>query len=132
MFEIKIKPMSLGRAWSQSKNGRRFLIPEAKKYKLLISSHCKGMYWLHDYDGAIFFIAEFHGPWLTKQGKISKTAGDVDNFSKLILDSLCESYGFDDSQVTEIKLQKFLADEWMIRLSLSPTSLEEGKASIPY
>lgn len=124
MIEIKLKPMSLGRAWSQSKSGKRFLVTEARQYKALVAFHCREMAFLSGHRGAIRFTIEYHGPWLTKQGGISKTAGDIDNFSKLLVDSLCEHYDFDDSQIMEMNLKKVIADQWKIRLQAETISLE--------
>ena len=131
MIEIPIKPMSLGRAWSQTKTGRRFLVPEAKKYKEMIAYYCKEYAFFDGYAGAMACRLEFHGPWLTKEHRLSKTAGDIDNFSKLLIDSLCEAYNFDDSQIVEMHLKKIIADDWKIRIELKAISLEKYLFPIP-
>jgi Holliday junction resolvase RusA-like endonuclease len=123
MIEIKIKPMSMGRAWSQTKSGRRFLTKEASDYKKIIALSCSKLSFLSGYTGAIGCKAEFHGPWLTKKGQISRTAGDVDNFTKLIFDAIGERYGFDDSQIMEVSLKKVISDKWKILISLKAISL---------
>lgn len=124
MIEIKLKPLSMGRIWGQTKSGKRFLTNEGRAYKKAVAMHCLSLGVLRNYHGAIAADLEFHGPWLTKRGTISKSAGDIDNFTKLIFDSLCEAYGFDDSQIMEVHLRKVIADDWIIRLDLKPTSLK--------
>ena len=116
--------MSLGRAWSQTKSGKRFLVKEAKDYKMLVAYYCKELSVLDGYTGALKFTIEYRGPWLTRNKTISKTAGDIDNFQKLILDGLCEAYNFDDSQIMELNLKKVIADEWLIRIEVKTISLE--------
>lgn len=49
--------------------------------------------------------------WLTKKGKLNKRGGDLDNFQKVLFDTLVkygeqEKFGFDDSQIVEILIKK--------------------------
>jgi Holliday junction resolvase RusA-like endonuclease len=118
MIKIPVKPMSMGRAWSQTRAGKRFLVPEAKVYKKLVAQYCKELKVISGHRGALTCVIEYHGQWLTKTGTISKTAGDIDNFSKLILDALCEEYDFDDSQIMELSLKKVISEEWFVLISL--------------
>lgn len=94
-------------------------MPEAKAYKKLVSQYCKELKVISGHRGALSCVIEYHGQWLTKSGTISKTAGDIDNFSKLILDALCEEYDFDDSQIMELSFKKVISEEWFFLISIN-------------
>lgn len=71
-----------------------------------------------DYQGKKFFECRFGGKWYTQKGVISKTAGDLDNFNKLILDGISEGMGFDDSQFFRISTEKVDAEEFYFEFSI--------------
>ena len=62
------------------------------------------------YEGHLSFKCKFIGEWHTKKGTISKTAGDLDNFNKLILDGISEGLGVNDAQIFKIETEKVLGD----------------------
>lgn len=104
MIRVNLKPMSMGRIWSTNKQGRRFLTIEAQRFKFevgLIARHAFPD--LIDFKKELKFEAIFYGNWYKKKdGAISKTAGDLDNFNKLILDGISEAMGIDDCQFFDI------------------------------
>lgn len=111
--------MTFGRVYSSSRSGRRFMTKEGKEYKELISIHAKKLAHLTCLHEPLKFTYVVHGPWLTKDGLISKTLGDLDGFSKLLIDATCESLGINDSCITEIVARKEMAEKWRIEFNLS-------------
>jgi Holliday junction resolvase RusA-like endonuclease len=118
---IDIKPVSINQAYSTARTGRRFLVAKGKAYKLEIAllsgKHFKN---LAGYSEKLKFTYEIHGPWLRQDGKISKTAGDIDGFCKLMLDAVCEALDINDAVVFEIHAKKVVADNWRIIIDLKP------------
>lgn len=106
-MRIEGKGLSMGRIWSTGFHGKRFLTKEGKAYKdmigMMIRKHFPD---LIGYSGKKKFIAFFYGNWTTKKGTISKTAGDLDNFNKLIWDGMSEAMGFNDSEFYKIDSEK--------------------------
>jgi Holliday junction resolvase RusA-like endonuclease len=126
---IDIKPVSINQAYSTARTGRRFLVAKGKAYKLEIAllsgKHFKN---LVGYSEKLKFTYEIHGPWLRQDGKISKTAGDIDGFCKLMLDAVCEALDINDAVVFEIHAKKVVADNWRIIIDL--TKLEDTISSV--
>lgn len=119
MIVLHEKPLSMGRIWSQSRSGRRFLTTEGQLYKKRWGAAALWAY--PDLVGAHFpleVIVDFYGPWMTKDGKISKTAGDLDNFLKLSIDGVCQALAIDDCCLVKITARKVLAHDWKIQFSL--------------
>jgi Holliday junction resolvase RusA-like endonuclease len=118
---IDIKPVSINQAYSTARTGRRFLVAKGKAYKLEIAllsgKHFKN---LVGYSEKLKFTYEIHGPWLRQDGKISKTAGDIDGFCKLMLDAVCEALEINDACVFQIEAKKVVADNWRIIIDLKP------------
>ena len=118
---IDIKPVSINQAYSTARTGRRFLVAKGKAYKLEIAMlsgrHFKN---LVGYSEKLKFTYEIHGPWLRQDGKISKTAGDIDGFCKLMLDAVCEALDINDAVVFEIHAKKVVADNWRLIIDLEP------------
>lgn len=118
---IDIKPVSINQAYSTARTGRRFLVAKGKAYKLEIAilsgKHFKN---LVGYSEKLKFTYEIHGPWLRQDGKISKTAGDIDGFCKLMLDAVCEALDINDAVVFEIHAKKVVADKWRLIIDLAP------------
>lgn len=104
MIRVNLKALSMGRIWSTNRNGRRFLTDEATRFKYQVGLIARQSFpELIDYKKELKFEAIFYGNWYRKKdGAISKRAGDLDNFNKLILDGISESMGFDDSQFFDI------------------------------
>jgi len=118
---IDVKPVSINQAYSTARTGRRFLVAKGKAYKLEIAllsgRHFKN---LVGYSEKLKFTYEIHGPWLRQDGKISKTAGDIDGFCKLMLDAVCEALDINDAVVFEIHAKKVVADNWRLIIDLEP------------
>jgi Holliday junction resolvase RusA-like endonuclease len=118
---IDIKPVSINQAYSTARTGRRFLVAKGKAYKLEIAllsgRHFKN---LVGYSEKLKFTYEIHGPWLRQDGKISKTAGDIDGFCKLMLDAVCEALDINDAVVFEIHAKKVVAENWRLIIDLEP------------
>ena len=108
MVIVNQKPMTMGRIWSTNKQGRRFLTHEAQRFKSQIGNIAlKAFPELIRYEKEIGFEAVFYGNWYRKKdGAISKTAGDLDNFNKLILDGIGDALRFNDCQVFHIDIKK--------------------------
>ena len=98
----------MGRIWSTNKKGRRFLTDEAIRFKYQVGLIAKKSFpELIEYEKELKFEAIFYGNWYRKKdGAISKTAGDLDNFNKLILDGISEAMGFNDCQFFDIHTVK--------------------------
>lgn len=111
--------MTFGRVYSSSRSGRRFMTKEGKEYKELISLYAKNFIHLRGLHEPLKFTYIVHGPWLTKDGLISKTLGDLDGFSKLLIDATCEALEINDSCITEIVAQKRMANDWLLEFSIS-------------
>src|SRR5690606_17200535 len=114
--------MTMGRIWSTNKQGKRFLTNEAKEFKQIIGisfkNYSPGM---KGYKKEKIFIANFYGEWHKKNGEISLTAGDLDNFNKLILDGCCEFMDFDDSQIFQILTRKIPSkDSYFFEFDILP------------
>jgi Holliday junction resolvase RusA-like endonuclease len=121
MITLATKPLTFNSAYPTNKFGRRFLTREGKEYKSIIArATIEHFYHLRNYKGTLTFMAEIHGPFLTKKGVPSKTAGDIDGFTKLLIDASCESLGIDDSLVWRIEFEKFHADDWFISYQIFP------------
>lgn len=80
-----------------------YLSAEAKKYKLAISNIVRGKEFKcnpkthYISTECYFYLSKFY----TKDGKISCTAGDVDNFKKITLDAIAKTLGFNDAFVCD-------------------------------
>ena len=109
------KPLSLNSMYPTNRQGRRFLTTEGKAYKEAIKRLCVD---LRVNEGRLRFSYMVYGPILTKQGNISKTAGDIDGWCKALMDACCEAAGVDDSSVIEIHAKKTNATEWRVEFSL--------------
>lgn len=72
-----------------------------------------------------------YGPLYTKKGVIAKNCGDLDNYCKMVLDACATALSFNDSLVVEIELKRLHAEEWSIRLGLSPlpTPCDRGECA---
>lgn len=95
---------------------------EGKEYKKIIALYANGLNHLRGLHEPLRFTYTVYGPWLTKEGKISKTLGDLDGFSKLLVDSICETLQINDSCVTEIIARKEMAEKWRIKFDLERTT----------
>lgn len=51
----------------------------------------------------------FHGDWLTQKGKVKKV--DLSNLEKVVIDTVAEKLGFDDSIIFEKRLTKKVQSE---------------------
>ena len=87
---LPIKPLSVNKAWQ----GKRFKTPEYKRYELDVSALLKrGV--VPDSELDISFRFGF-----------SNIQSDVDNPVKCLLDILQKRYGFNDSKVMRLNLEK--------------------------
>lgn len=123
-MRLKIKPLSLNQLYPSNRNGRRFLSKEGLAYKKAIQDAVKlNLKSFPDkgYHLPLRFSYTIYGPFLTNKGQISKTAGDLDNYCKPILDAISQELGIDDSCVFKIEANKELANHWEVEFSLVPT-----------
>lgn len=134
MITIKIKPMTFNSVYSTARTGRRFMTKEGKQYKALIAAKATAFDHLADFQEALKFTYELHGPWLTKKNMISKTAGDLDGASKLLIDAVCDSLNINDACIVELSGKKVLAESWCVKFHLGPSTLgghlPDGRAPI--
>jgi Holliday junction resolvase RusA-like endonuclease len=121
--KIEIKPLSLNQLYPSNRQGRRFLSKQGAQYKELIQQAVKlnSRYFPEKgYSLPLEFTYIVCGPFLTKSGTISKTAGDLDNFCKPLLDSVCQELEINDSCVFKITAEKRIANDWAIEFYLNP------------
>jgi Holliday junction resolvase RusA-like endonuclease len=123
MIVLHEKPLSMGRIWSQTRNGRRFLTKEGQDYKKRWGDAALEKFpEFYGIEKPLEVIVDFHGPWLAGSGKVSKTAGDLDNFLKLSIDGVCQALKIDDCFVVKITARKVLSESWKIEFSLHEES----------
>jgi len=116
---LDMKPVGLNQAYSTNRQGRRFLVARGKTYKALVGMKAiQSMREFEGYLGPLKFEYVIEGPWLTKSGSISKTAGDIDGFSKLLCDAVCEALGINDCTIFEVVGRKVVAGKWRIIATL--------------
>lgn len=128
MLTIPTKPLSMNSAYPTNKQGRRFLTSEGAAYKTLIGIKARAVFPdLIGCQDTVRATVVVYGPILTKNGTVSKTAMDLDNCLKLMLDAVTSALGFDDSLIVSIQAEKQLADEWGFTLDLArmPWSFHE-------
>ncbi len=90
MFRLDIKPLSVNKAWQ----GKRYKTPEYKRY-----------------EREVFYMLK---PFKVPEGNLklamtfgfSNAASDIDNPVKLFVDVLQKKYGFNDSRVYRMELNK--------------------------
>lgn len=118
ILHIKTKPISLNNAYPTNRAiNKRVLSQEAKAYKNLIAWEAKNLWGSQ--------IEEYpNQPWIViiNLRFKDKVRRDIDNYAKLILDSLTGIIWEDDSQVVELKITKEIWDEEGIDISLVRTS----------
>ena len=114
---INIKPMTFNSAYPTNRQGRRFLSSEGKRYKAQIIAATPRLNLPPQ--GQLTFKYIISGPFITLKGTISKTAGDLDGFAKLLLDAVCEAAEVDDSRVFRIEAQKLIAQDWSVSFELA-------------
>jgi Holliday junction resolvase RusA-like endonuclease len=122
-MKLDIKPLSLNQLYPSNRNGRRFLSKDGAIYKATIQNAVKSNLKLFPEKGyslPLEFNLIVSGPYLTKQGAISKTAGDVDNAIKGILDAVCDELDINDACVFRVSAEKKIAQEWSIEFYLCP------------
>jgi Holliday junction resolvase RusA-like endonuclease len=119
MIAVALKPLTFNGAYPTNKFGRRFLTNEGKKYKQILSKvSIEHLSHLIGYSGELHFRATIYGPFMTKKNTISKTAGDVDGFCKLLIDGICEPLNIDDSQIFYLEVKKVISPDWAIAFEL--------------
>lgn len=89
-MRLDIKPLSVNQAWQ----GKRFKTPAYKRYERDVMMLLKPME-IPEGDLAIDITYGF-----------SNKQSDVDNPTKLLIDILQKKYGFNDSRVTRLNMQK--------------------------
>jgi Holliday junction resolvase RusA-like endonuclease len=121
MITLHQKPLSLNQMYPTGRNGRRFATAESKSYKeswaLLAKAHYREF---TGYTLPLAVAIEVVGPITTKAGSISKTAIDLDNCAKPIIDGVADALGFNDSIVTMLICRKHYAERWAITVAIKP------------
>ena len=90
MINIKIKPLSVNKAWK----GRKFKTKEYNYYILELKNKLPN---IKIPDGKLHLIIEFG---------FSSKASDVDNPLKPFIDVLQKRYGFDDKMIYKLDVKK--------------------------
>lgn len=113
-FTIRTNPISLNHAYPSNKQGRRFLTKEGKEYKELIGweATMAGAFYTPPIEVKLIFYFK------------DNRKRDVDNFIKLVLDSLSGIIYKDDSDVTAIYARKAV-DKNNPRISITIRKLKE-------
>ena len=119
MIVLKQKPLSLNQMYPTGRGGRRYATTESKAYKsawaLLAKAHyCE----FEKCEQPLAVTITICGPILTKTGSISKTAVDLDNCPKPIIDGIADALDFNDSIVTTLFCRKVYAQEWSITVTI--------------
>ena len=105
---IPEEAIGFNNAYKQSRQGRRFLSPKAKKFKEVARDL------FSDFDFPVdrsrhYVTAEIHlyfQEMLTKDGLIKIRRYDLDGHMKFLIDSACEALGFDDSLILDLVAHK--------------------------
>lgn len=105
-FEIKTKPLSLNNAYPTSKSGIRYLKKEGRDYKKLIALTAKTKAYRMKFEMIEWPQAVEVEIKVYLTSKMYKRRNDLDNYSKLIIDSLDKILMEDDAQVMSIKMSK--------------------------
>lgn len=99
IFEIPLRPISSNNAYSQNKQGRRFLTTQGKVFKEAV-----GYYALQAKDKRQSLDGDF-AVEITYYFKDNRRR-DVDGYNKLILDAFVGIFFEDDSQIIQLHLEK--------------------------
>lgn len=119
-IKIDIDPMPLNRAYSTSRQGRRFLVKEGSDYKKIVAIKTKEA--LKDQpfrfnDELQYLTTEFffYSPKLfTKQRKINRKKPDTSNCIKLLEDAIFETLKIDDCYNLDINAHYNYSESPMI------------------
>jgi len=106
ILHLNVKPISLNHAYPTGANGRRYLSQEGKDFKELVGWEAKknwGSIWLGD--KSLKFCVVLNLRFSDHRKK------DLDNFIKIILDSLTGIVWDDDSQVVDLHDNKRIFGE---------------------
>lgn len=117
-IKLNLKPLSLNNAYRNNRQGIRFKTQKYREWESVFKKEIKP--YLNELEGLFkAFDPKRHGfyctydiycPIETKDGRISKTSGDVSNMPKL-LEDLLFSFGVDDCNVLSVKSRKHHSEE---------------------
>ena len=82
--------------------GRHEARPEVRLFRSQLKSYLP--VWALRSTGPYTLSLTFYEPWYTKDGYPRKK--DVPNLTKVVIDSLCDRYGFDDSLLWRVDCEK--------------------------
>jgi len=96
---INHKPVSVNHMYGHSRNGRKFLTKKAKDFKKAVEDAFNNAKKTKKYGGDVrAAVVYFFG---------DKRKHDVDNYSKVLLDSLQGSAYINDEQIRDLRLLKY-------------------------
>lgn len=106
-IEVPLLAPSVNGYWRMKRGGGRYITPAGTIFRMRVIQANKGF--RVDAQAVLGVEMDLYSEkWRTKQGGISRTAGDIDNFCKGSLDSLFSAIGGDDSQVVELRVRKLM------------------------
>lgn len=109
MTELKIKPLSVNLAWK----GKRFKTPEYKKYEKIVMLLMPK-------------IKVANPPYrLNLEFYFSNSASDIDNPIKLISDILQKKYLFNDKDIYELNVKKFVTKKGNEKIKFDIVSIDK-------
>ena len=118
-MNLKIKPLSYNQYLRFNTRGTKYITQKGKDYLESLT------YCLNPYDNTLRLFARelkkdhmvdmeiyyFKKNFYTKEDKISKTAGDVDNPNKILIDEIFSRMGLDDYLLGRLSCEKVASDE---------------------
>jgi len=100
-ISLNVKCYSTNLLYGRTRQGQVFLKPQAKEFKQYISMMLLGKKFKVDPKKEVV-IAEYRfysKDFWNKQGTVNLKSGDLDNFKKLLQDTVCKSLGFNDALI---------------------------------
>lgn len=118
MIELRIKPLSVNRAYAAVRVGGRASLAKTSEYKqytkdlpLLLPSH------LQLPPGKLVFIIKFY---------FATAASDIDNCIKSMQDLICDYYGVNDNQIYLLLVEKHTGHKGNERIEFEFLAYDES------
>jgi Holliday junction resolvase RusA-like endonuclease len=111
VIELPFISISLNRLYRQFR-GRTIISAQGRDFKRLVSMHLRGAKLPFKAESGLLVQYIFQSnKFFTKDGRISKTGGDVDNCLKAMQDVVFQELGLDDSLILELYVCKMPGPE---------------------
>lgn len=102
-------PVSVNQIWRQG-SGRTYKPSNVsvmqRDIEILTRAQTKGAGYDLSKNGVKVTISYYSKSFYNKDGSIRQRKYDLDNFQKILLDSVCSVLGFDDANIVELVLSK--------------------------